>query len=162
METINTNCYGISISHDPDNKAPATIVSSMKEMDTHENKAFNSAVDGLEAIILAHHCAGIDITAPAYLEGIETAYEAIGNNIQEDTPNNDVATIQKERQVNANATETIYYEVSRADWDSALEKHGSEEIALYELQRDLKVTISSHEVDVDEVEEEFNVMVIEV
>jgi len=41
---------------------------------------YNAAIDGLESLILAHACAGIDITSPAYLEGIETAEAAIGNN----------------------------------------------------------------------------------
>lgn len=39
----------------------------------------NAALDGLEALILAHACAGIDVTAPVYLEGIETAVDAIVN-----------------------------------------------------------------------------------
>jgi len=30
-------------------------------------------MDALESIILSHACAGIDVTTPAYLEGIETA-----------------------------------------------------------------------------------------
>jgi hypothetical protein len=39
----------------------------------------NAALDGLEALILAHACAGVDVTAPVYLEGIETAVDAIVN-----------------------------------------------------------------------------------
>jgi hypothetical protein len=39
----------------------------------------NGALDGLESLILAHACAGIDVTTPAYLEGIETAVDAIAN-----------------------------------------------------------------------------------
>lgn len=39
-----------------------------------------AALDGLESLILAHACEGIDITSPAYKEGIQTALEAIGNN----------------------------------------------------------------------------------
>jgi hypothetical protein len=39
----------------------------------------NAALDGLEALILAHACAGIDVTTPVYLEGIETAVDAIVN-----------------------------------------------------------------------------------
>jgi len=41
----------------------------------------NGAVDAILSIILAHACAGIDIESPAYLEGIETAFDAVGNNI---------------------------------------------------------------------------------
>jgi hypothetical protein len=38
------------------------------------------AVDGIFSMILAHAIAGVDIESPAYLEGIETAVEAVGNN----------------------------------------------------------------------------------
>lgn len=41
---------------------------------------YNGAVDGITSMILAHVCAGIDIESPAYLEGIETAFQAAGNN----------------------------------------------------------------------------------
>ena len=37
---------------------------------------YNAMIDALESMILAHAQAGIDITTPAYLEGIETACQA--------------------------------------------------------------------------------------
>lgn len=37
------------------------------------------ALDGIESMILAHACAGIDIASPAYLQGIETAVEKAYN-----------------------------------------------------------------------------------
>lgn len=39
---------------------------------------FNAKVDALEALILAHATAGVDITQRAYVDGIETAYQALG------------------------------------------------------------------------------------
>ena len=36
-------------------------------------------IDAIESLILAHAVAGIDITTPAYIEGIETAIDAIIN-----------------------------------------------------------------------------------
>lgn len=42
---------------------------------------YNGAMDGIESLILAHACAGIDITSPKYVEGIKTAVEACGNNL---------------------------------------------------------------------------------
>ena len=42
---------------------------------------FNGALDGVEALILALAAAGLDIEAPAFQEGVETALQAIGNNI---------------------------------------------------------------------------------
>lgn len=41
--------------------------------------AYNRMVDGIEALILAHACAGIDVEDPKYAEGIDTALEAISN-----------------------------------------------------------------------------------
>ena len=36
-------------------------------------------VDFIESLILAHACAGVDVEAPAYITGLETALEAIDN-----------------------------------------------------------------------------------
>jgi hypothetical protein len=43
--------------------------------------AYNNAMHGIEALILGHACAGIDITTPAYLSGIEAAVEGAANNL---------------------------------------------------------------------------------
>ncbi len=48
--------------------------------DKVSRNTFNSCIDAIEAVILAHACAGIDVKSPAYLEGIETAQYAISNN----------------------------------------------------------------------------------
>ena len=40
----------------------------------------NGAMDGLESLILAHACAGIDVAADEYQDAIQTALDAIGNN----------------------------------------------------------------------------------
>lgn len=42
--------------------------------------AFNGGVNAITSMVLAHAMAGIDIETPAYIEGIETALEALGNN----------------------------------------------------------------------------------
>jgi len=41
----------------------------------------NAAMDTIEAIVLAHACAGVDVETPAYIEGIETVVDAIGNDL---------------------------------------------------------------------------------
>lgn len=73
-----------------DNRSPAThdiyisdnaINSTLKEEEAFDNAEFNAGVDAMESMILAHHLAGVDITDARYIEGIETAYEAIGNNL---------------------------------------------------------------------------------
>ncbi|MBN3776890.1 hypothetical protein G3O06_04805 [Burkholderia sp. Ac-20345] len=47
--------------------------------DDDDSSEAKAALDGLESMMLAHAVAGIDIRLPAYLEGIETAVEAIWN-----------------------------------------------------------------------------------
>jgi len=48
---------------------------------TASNRQFNAAIDGLESLILAHACAGVDVESPAYIEGVETAVEGIANHV---------------------------------------------------------------------------------
>lgn len=51
------------------------------EIDDDESyTAYNSAIDGVESMILAHAIAGVDVESTEYLEGIESAFDAIGNN----------------------------------------------------------------------------------
>jgi len=42
---------------------------------------YNRAIDGLTSLVLAHACAGVEVDEPAYLEGIETAVQACGNEL---------------------------------------------------------------------------------
>ena len=81
---IRLPCFGITIRLDcePAGERPATgtIVSDLHEPGRGRMvRQFNAAIDALEAMILAHACVGIDVASPAYVEGIETAVEAIGN-----------------------------------------------------------------------------------
>jgi hypothetical protein len=83
---IRLPCYGITICLDRNNSRHqpgcGTITSDLKEAGSDAKSIkFNAAIDGLESLILAHACAGIDVTSPAYVEGIETTVEAIGNNL---------------------------------------------------------------------------------
>jgi len=57
-----------------------SINSSLHDDFSRNVDAYDHAINGLESLILAHACAGIDVASPAYLEGIETAVEAIANN----------------------------------------------------------------------------------
>lgn len=77
-------CYGIVVDVDDDIKmgASGTIISDLHENYSEDDpeKAdiieYNTMVNGIESMILAHACAGIDISTPAYIEGIETAIDA--------------------------------------------------------------------------------------
>lgn len=46
-----------------------SITSTLKE----GHAEYDSVIDGIESMILAHAIAGIDVNSPSYLEGIETA-----------------------------------------------------------------------------------------
>lgn len=59
---------------------PEIPESTESEKDVENRKQYNAAMDGIEAMILAHAIAGIDIESSAYLNGIETALTACGNN----------------------------------------------------------------------------------
>ena len=37
-------------------------------------------VDAIESLVLGHACAGLDISSPAYVEGLRSSLEAIANN----------------------------------------------------------------------------------
>ena len=83
---IHLPCFGINVHLDrdcsPDSPAHGSITSQLREPGRGTLvRRFNAAIDGLEALILAHACAGVDIASPAYIEGIETAVDAIGNNL---------------------------------------------------------------------------------
>jgi hypothetical protein len=84
IRTIQLPCFGMTVRLDRPNaaKTPGAgiIVSDLKGPGkTTAQRLFNAAIDGLESLILAHACAGVDIESPAYVEGIETAVDAITN-----------------------------------------------------------------------------------
>ena len=84
VRTIRLPCFGITIRLDRKNTAKTpgagTIASDLKAPGkTAADRQYNAAIDGLESLILAHACAGVDMESPAYVEGIETAVEAIAN-----------------------------------------------------------------------------------
>jgi hypothetical protein len=83
MDRICLPCFGIVIEMDhPSEDEPASgrLVSDLRSGSGHHAVRYVAAVDGLEALILAHACAGVDVQSPAYIEGIETAVDAIFNN----------------------------------------------------------------------------------
>ena len=41
--------------------------------------SYNASIDGLESLVLAHACAGINVEDHRYVAGIATALEAISN-----------------------------------------------------------------------------------
>ena len=74
MKIIDTRCFGLVLRVNV-NDGSGEIVNGFPRDTNHD-----SALDAIESLILAHACAGIDVCSPAYLEGIETAIDAISNN----------------------------------------------------------------------------------
>lgn len=83
---IKLPCFGIEVFLTGD--GGGSIEDELQEVIDYENESeeevsekqkYNDMVDALTSLILAHACAGIDIKTPAYIEGIETAVENIGN-----------------------------------------------------------------------------------
>ncbi|MCL2641253.1 MAG: hypothetical protein FWD53_10440 [Phycisphaerales bacterium] len=78
--------YRITITlGDPDPKRPDTFLGGnidggelTNDLDPAETD-YNAAIDGILSTILAHASAGIDVTTPAYVEGVETAADNIAN-----------------------------------------------------------------------------------
>lgn len=100
-KTIKLPCYGIVVvltdlelhALTPNRYGGGSINSDLKEepdieglmsssviaKEIKECNIYNASVDALESIILGHACAGMDITILAYIEGIETAVQALAN-----------------------------------------------------------------------------------
>ena len=83
--TIRLPCYGITITLVRENVANGpsggAIASDLHATGTAANRQYNAVIDGLESLVLAHACAGVDVESPAYVEGVETAVEAIANHV---------------------------------------------------------------------------------
>jgi hypothetical protein len=78
MKEINLPKYGIQVTIDVDGSG--TITSDLRTNQS-EDELFNSAMDGIESLILACACAGIDIEDEQFIEAITTSVEACSNNI---------------------------------------------------------------------------------
>jgi pyridoxine 5'-phosphate synthase PdxJ len=81
MRTYEIPEYGITVTVSTSTRG--TIVSELsKELTTDEGDLEGKAsADALEALILAHACAGIDVSLDSYVHGLRTAVEAIANNL---------------------------------------------------------------------------------
>jgi hypothetical protein len=81
MRVIKLPCFGIKVTLAQ--KGGAITSDLHEELDeaeiTPESENYEAAIDGIESMILAHACAGVDIESPAYVEGIEAAIQEAGN-----------------------------------------------------------------------------------
>ena len=81
MNVIRLPCYGIEIALGE--RGGGTIRSGLRlscserASDVRRRCAdFDRYVDGIESLILAAACAGVDVESPAFVQAIETAVEA--------------------------------------------------------------------------------------
>jgi hypothetical protein len=74
---IELPCFGIKITLT--GQGGGGISSDLHDDD--EDHVGCAMADAIESLILAHACAGVDVTAPAYVAGIETSMEACENHL---------------------------------------------------------------------------------
>jgi hypothetical protein len=85
--TLVLPCFGIVVRlakpDCPGRSLAGVITSSLHDGDSGSDydSDYEAAIDGIESLILAHACAGVDIAAPAYVAGIQTAVEAAGGHL---------------------------------------------------------------------------------
>lgn len=81
MQTIQLPCFDITVTLTGD--GGGSISSDLHEEtgDFYDDSVYNTGIDAIEAMILGHAVAGVDITTPAYVEGIETAVLALTNHV---------------------------------------------------------------------------------
>ena len=80
-KTIKLPCYGIVVTFAAGESGELRSDLQRHDSTLATDDALVSPIDGIESMILAHAIAGVDIESPAYLEGIETAVEAVANHI---------------------------------------------------------------------------------
>lgn len=84
--TIKLPCFGIivNLTGDGGGSISSDLHEDPDEKSDYDGQckvdAYNTAIDGLESLILACACSGIDIESSAFLEAIESAVQGIANN----------------------------------------------------------------------------------
>jgi len=57
------------------------ITETDEDFEAEYRENYNSAIDGLESLVVAHACAGVDVVDARYVAGIGAALDAISNSI---------------------------------------------------------------------------------
>ena len=87
MKRIEIAVAGDCITLELDTKGGGTVHSTLHitaadaDFEAEYRQEYNSAIDGLESLVLAHACSGIDVRDGRYVAGIGAALEAISNHI---------------------------------------------------------------------------------
>ena len=56
------------------------IVGPISQDIDHAGTVFSGRIDGIESLVLAHACGGVDVEDLIYIQGVETALDACMNN----------------------------------------------------------------------------------
>lgn len=75
------SCGNADCNIDCDGSQGADEHNEESEDDVRDRLKYNGFLTALEAIVLAHACAGVDVEAKQYIEGLETALEGASNNL---------------------------------------------------------------------------------
>lgn len=79
--SLDANWIELSLTYaDARGRRSGNVTSSLHTSEKHDEE-FNAAVDAVESMVLAHACAGIDVTDPRYVEGVRTCIDACANNL---------------------------------------------------------------------------------
>jgi len=57
------------------------ITQADADFEVEYRRDYNAAIDGLESLVLAHACAGLEVGDAGYVAGIGAALEAISNHV---------------------------------------------------------------------------------
>lgn len=162
-QTLNLPLFNITITFDDNDRRAATLVSTMTE--NEDEAVVLVGLYCIESMILAHFCAGVDVTTESYLQGIQTAYDALSNHIERvETPQAEdgFVLVEQTQRVNAIVDETSIYSVPEEEWRELLEEHEDDhEVALIELMRASKACRVSYTSTIDEINAEFECSVEE-
>ena len=80
MKTINLPIFGIVVTLTNDGGGSISTTDLQTKHKDVEDELYNASMNGIESLILAHACAGVDITTKEYIIGIETAVHGCANN----------------------------------------------------------------------------------
>lgn len=69
----------LNLGDESDGTTVGDIITDLHSGDPDDTD-YNHMIDGLESLVLAHACAGVDIQSEQYLMGIADAIYAISNN----------------------------------------------------------------------------------
>ena len=157
-------CFGITITQDAGDREKATISSSMIESHTSNYTPHERSIKAIETMILEHFIAGIDVSEPGYLTGIEATFEGAmkeaDDTVEVSTPEGKLL-LTLSRRITASVDEEIDYLVDEKEYRKALQDGEKPTEALQLLKNEGNTQRVRYEAEVSEVHSEFESSVSE-